>query len=80
MQVKFLYGENLSNRSDVNIKPGTIYLDIATGELYFDDPSKTNVTVNDRHKIIDTATLTFLIDEGVDYPSLGEEDRDIVSN
>ncbi len=74
MQLKFLYGENLKDKS-VAIVPGTIYLDVATGELYFDDPTK--VDIEKHNKIIDTATLIYTIEESVTFPSVGDEDADV---
>lgn len=40
--LQFLYGSNLAGKSNVAFKPGTLYLDTETKELYFDNPSATN--------------------------------------
>lgn len=57
------------------IQPGTIYLDVATGELFFDDPRASKQIHN---KIIDTATLIYtVIGDNLTYPSTGSEDEDI---
>lgn len=74
MQLKFLYGENLKDKS-VAIVPGTIYLDVATGELYFDDPTQNDIEKH--NKIIDTATLIYTIEESVTFPSAGDEDTNV---
>ena len=74
MQLKFLYGENLKGKT-VAIKPGTIYLDVATGELFFDDPGDSAATAHS--KIIDTETLIYAIESNVTFPSTGDEDAAI---
>lgn len=57
--IQFLYGSGLANKTDVTIKPGTIYLDLLTKEMFFDDPSEGNKTAH--QKIIDTATLIYAL-------------------
>ena len=59
----------------LEVKPGTIYLDIATGELYYDDPSQTNI--DKHHKVIDAATLIYTISESISFPSKGNEDTNV---
>lgn len=73
-QVKFLFGEKLQEKNPT-IQPGTIYLDIATGEMYYDDPS----AVKSAHqKIIDTATLIYTIEtNSITFPSPGNEDENL---
>lgn len=59
----------------LEVKPGTIYLDIATGELYYDDPSQINT--DKHHKVIDAATLIYTISESISFPSKGNEDTNV---
>lgn len=59
----------------LEVKPGTIYLDIATGELYYDDPSQINI--DKHHKVIDAATLIYTISESISFPSKGNEDTNV---
>jgi hypothetical protein len=76
--LNFLYGENLLGKANSTFKPGTIYLDVTTGELFFDDPSKETVTKH--NKIIDTETLIYVLDDEsptVTFPSTGDEDASI---
>ena len=72
--LQFLFGKNL-NDAKLEIKPGKIYLDLATNELYYDDPS--GIDVEKHNKIIDTATLIYNITETVTFPSMSGEDDDI---
>lgn len=75
-QIQFLYGSKLQEVNPA-IKPGTIYLDIATGELYYDDPTPNS---NIRQKIIDIATLIYTVDQNngtITFPSSGSEDESI---
>jgi len=65
-QIQFLYGKNLLN-SSVKVAPGTIYLDLQTKELYYDDPTKASATVHE--KIIDAATLLYSTATTVNFPS-----------
>lgn len=53
--LKFLYGQNLKT-ANPTFEPGAIYVDTATGEMWFDDPSNTITT---HTKIIDTETLLY---------------------
>ena len=65
-QLKLLYGQNLKVANPA-FDPGTLYVDIATGEMWFDDPSS---SVTTHAKIIDNDTLLFEpIGELIDYPS-----------
>lgn len=61
--LRFLQGQNLREKN-VAFQPGTIYLDTATNEMWFDDPSQTTL----RHqKIIDLDTLVYLIENTVEF-------------
>jgi hypothetical protein len=40
--LRFLQGQNLREKN-VAFQPGTIYLDTATKEMWFDDPSQTTM-------------------------------------
>lgn len=60
--LKFLFGENLS--SSIPFVAGTIYLDTATGEMWFDDPNKATTS---HRKIIDSNTLIYKIDSTVEF-------------
>lgn len=73
--LQFLFGKNLKD-SNVEIKPGKMYLDLETKELYYDDPSGED-TVN-HNKIIDTATLIYSITDTVTItiPSTGDGSGD----
>lgn len=72
MQLKFLYGNDLKNKS-VAVAPGTIYLDVATGELFYDDPSE--IDTENHNKIIDTATLTYSVSGRVTVAFPFEDDE-----
>lgn len=62
--LRFLYGKNLREKN-VEFKPGTFYLDTATNELWFDDPS---LSEEEKHqKIIDIETLVFTTDGSIDF-------------
>ena len=65
-QIKFLYGKNLTEATPFSA--GTIYLDLETGEMYFDAPDSTNTS---HAKVIDTATLIYTISESISFPSSG---------
>jgi hypothetical protein len=54
-KLQFLYGDNLMSKSTA-VKPGTLYLDLTTKELYFDDPSG---TTQSHQKVIDASTLLY---------------------
>lgn len=56
----FKYGRNLSNTTP--FVAGTIFLDIETGELFYDDPTS---TVQEHQKIIDSQTLLYWVKETV---------------
>lgn len=56
----FKYGKNLSNTTP--FVAGTIFLDIETGELFYDDPTS---TVQEHQKIIDSQTLLYWVKETV---------------
>lgn len=63
--LQFLAGTDFVNKS-LSFQPGTIYLDIATGEMWFDDPQG---VATDHAKIIDLDTLVYDIEEWVEFPS-----------
>ena len=63
--LQFLAGTNFVNKS-LSFQPGTIYLDTATGEMWFDDPQG---VATDHAKIIDLDTLVYDIEEQVEFPS-----------
>lgn len=73
--LQFLFGKNLKD-SNVEIKPGKMYLDLETKELYYDDPS--GVDTANHNKIIDTATLIYSITDTVtiSIPSTGDGSGD----
>ena len=54
-QIKFLYGQNLAS-ANAAVVPGAMYIDTATKELWFDDPSN---VIKTHTKIIDTDTLLY---------------------
>lgn len=54
-KLQFLYGDQLMSKNTA-IKPGTLYLDCTTNELYFDDPSGKQQL---HQKVIDAATLLY---------------------
>ena len=58
----FKYGKNLTNSTP--FVSGTIYLDIDTGEFWFDDPSSAE---KKHQKVIDTDTLIYEIDKTVEW-------------
>lgn len=58
-KIRFLHGRNLND--SINIVPGTFYLDLATRELWYDDPADTSSTQH--NKIIDIETLVYTVDE-----------------
>jgi hypothetical protein len=62
--LKFLFGKNLTKSSAAStFEPGTLYLDVETKELYFDNPSATS---GSHAKIVDTSTLIYMVDEEVE--------------
>ena len=63
--LQFLAGTDFVNKS-LSFQPGTIYLDTATGEMWFDDPQG---VATDHAKIIDLDTLVYDIEEWVEFPS-----------
>lgn len=63
--LQFLAGTDFVNKS-LSFQPGTIYLDTATGEMWFDDPQ--GVATN-HAKVIDLDTLVYDIEEWVEFPS-----------
>lgn len=65
--LKFLAGKNFSDQT-LNFQPGTIYLDTATGEMWFDDPQG---QMTNHAKIVDLDTLVYEIEEQVEieFPS-----------
>ena len=68
--LRFLQGQNLREKN-VAFQPGTIYLDTATKEMWFDDPSQTTM----RHqKIVDLDTLVYLIEETVQFNPVVDND------
>lgn len=66
--LQFLAGTDFVNKT-LNFQPGTIYLDTATGEMWFDDPQG---IAKDHAKIIDLDTLIYEIEEWVEFPSDGD--------
>lgn len=56
----FKYGKNLTDATP--FIAGTIFLDIETGELFYDDPTAEKQS---HQKIIDTNTLIYWIEETV---------------
>lgn len=56
----FKYGKNLTDATP--FIAGTIFLDIETGELFYDDPTAGKQS---HQKIIDTNTLLYWIEETV---------------
>ena len=48
------------------VKPGTLYLDLTTKELYFDDPSG---TTNTHQKVIDASTLLYTTSTSPTWPT-----------
>ena len=75
----FKYGKNLTDATP--FIAGTIFLDIETGELFFDDPTSGKQS---HQKIIDSNTLIYHITEtimsdgtiveGTDKPPVGDND------
>lgn len=63
--LQFLAGTDFVNKS-LSFQPGTIYLDTATGELWFDDPQG---VITNHSKIIDLDTLIYEIEDEVEFPS-----------
>ena len=63
--LQFLAGSNFTSQT-LNFQPGTIYLDTATGEMWFDDPQG---IATDHAKIIDLDTLIYEAEEWVEIPS-----------
>lgn len=63
--LQFLAGTDFVNKT-LNFQPGTIYLDTATGEMWFDDPRG---IAKDHAKIVDLDTLIYEIEEWVEFPS-----------
>lgn len=73
MSLNFLYGKNLIS-SNIDFQAGTIYLDTATQELFFDDPDP-EATVKDHKKIIDTSTLIYIAEQSeITFPSTGGDE------
>ena len=65
MALQFLHGKNIKTVNPA-VKPGPIYLDTGTNELWFDDP---NASSSVHNKIIDAATLIYTIESTVLFPS-----------
>jgi hypothetical protein len=73
----FKYGKNLTNKTP--FIAGTFFLDIETGELFYDDPTSENL---EHQKIIDTDTLLYWVEEtimsdgttipGTELPPIGD--------
>lgn len=61
--LQFLFGKNLESKS-IPVNPGSMYLDVETKELWFDDPSNTS---SQHNKVIDTATLVYTITESISF-------------
>lgn len=72
MSLNFLYGKNLIG-SNIDFQAGTIYLDTATQELFFDDPDpEANEADKVHKKIIDTSTLIYMMEQSeITFPSTG---------
>lgn len=64
-KLQFLYGDNLMSKNTA-VKPGTLYLDLTTKELYFDDPSG---TTNTHQKVIDASTLLYTTSTSPTWPT-----------
>lgn len=73
--LQFLYGKNLQKK-DIAVQKGRFYLDIETGELFYDNPDPTTAS-NIHNKIIDSATLIYTVSDVVSFPSSGLEDSPI---
>lgn len=56
----FKYGKNLTDSTP--FVAGTIFLDIETGELFYDDPTAEKQT---HQKVIDSGTLLYWIEETI---------------
>lgn len=79
------YGKNLTDATP--FVAGTIFLDIETGELFYDDPTAEK---QKHQKIIDTNTLTYWVKEtimsdgsivqGTDAPPSGDDSEDSGDN
>lgn len=54
----FKYGKGLTDSTP--FVPGTVYLDIESGEFWFDDPTSEKTA---HQKIIDIDTITYKIDK-----------------
>lgn len=80
MSLNFLYGKNLIG-SNIDFQAGTIYLDTATQELFFDDPDpEANVADKVHKKIIDTSTLIYMIEQSeITFPSTGGSEDAAIS-
>jgi hypothetical protein len=61
--LQFLFGKNLTSK-EIDVKPGTFYLDVETKELFFDDPSNTS---SGHNKVIDTGTLIYKVTETITF-------------
>lgn len=55
---------------NVEVKPGTFYLDVETKELFFDDPSNSS---SQHNKVIDTGTLIYRVTEKITFPADGSD-------
>lgn len=60
----FKYGKGLTNSTP--FVPGTVYLDVETGEFWFDDPTSEKT---EHQKIIDVDTIMYKIDKTVEWGS-----------
>lgn len=67
--LQFLFGKNLMDKN-VEVKPGTFYLDVETKELFFDDPSNSS---SQHNKVIDTGTLIYRVTEKITFPADGSD-------
>jgi hypothetical protein len=56
----FKYGKNLTESTP--FIAGTLYLDIETGEMFYDDPTSNTIK---HQKIVDTNTLLYWVEETV---------------
>lgn len=53
--LKFLVGTDFIKKT-IDFKPGSIYLDSSTGEMWYDDPKG---VLNEHSKIVDLDTLVY---------------------
>lgn len=66
--LRILSGNDFVNKT-LNFQPGTIYLDSASGEMWFDDPT---ALLTEHKKIIDSETLIYKIEETIDTDAFND--------